>query len=71
MNSKVSTVQSYLSSTAIYVFQNVKMKNFNVCYTCDITPNPVTSGVAHLCDLAPGQHTSEEMFQRRRAVGNT
>ena len=34
-------------------------------------PKRVTSGRARLRGLAPGQHSSEEMSQRRRAVGDS
>ena len=34
-------------------------------------PKRVTSGGAHLSGLAPGQHSSEEMSQRWRAVGDS
>ena len=40
-------------------------------YTHGITPKRVTSGVAHLRVLAPGQHSSDETSQRWRAVGDT
>ena len=40
-------------------------------YARGITPKSVTSGGAHLRCLAPGQHSSEETSQRRRAVGDT
>ena len=36
-----------------------------------ITPNHVTSGGAHLRDLAPGQHSSEKTSKQWRAVGDT
>ena len=36
-----------------------------------ITPKRVTSGGAHLRCLAPGQHSSEEISKRWRAVGDT
>ena len=34
-------------------------------------PKRVTSGWVHLRNLAPGQHSSEEMSQWRQTVGNT
>ena len=42
----------------------------NLFYTCGITPKRVTSGGAHLRDLAPGQHSSEETSQRKQAMGD-
>ena len=40
---------------------------------CDhiVAPKRVTGGGGHLSGLAPGQHSSEEISQRWRAVGNT
>ena len=35
----------------------------NLHYTCSIMPKGVTSGGAHLHDLAPGLHSSEETSQ--------
>ena len=43
----------------------------NLHYTRGITPKRVTSGGAHIRCLAPGQHSSEEILQRWRAVGDT
>ena len=43
----------------------------NLHYTRRITPKRVTSCGAHLRDLAPGQHSSEETSQRWRVVGDT
>ena len=43
----------------------------NLHHTRDITPMRITSGGAHLRDLAPGQHSSEVTSQRWRAVGDT
>ena len=43
----------------------------NLHYTRVCTPKRVTSCEAHLRDLAPGQHSSEETSQRWRAVGDT
>ena len=43
----------------------------NLHYTRDITPKHVTSSGFHLCDLARGQHISEEASQRWRAVADT
>ena len=39
--------------------------------SCSITPKRVTSGGIDLRDLSPGQHSSEQTSQRRRAVGDT
>ena len=36
-----------------------------------ITPKRVTSGGIHLRGLAPGRHSSEEISQRWRVVGDT
>ena len=43
----------------------------NPYYTRGITPKRATSGGAHLRDLAPGRHSSEESSQWWRAVGDT
>ena len=43
----------------------------NLHYTRGITPKRVTSGGAHLRGLASGQHSTKEMSQRWRAVGDT
>ena len=43
----------------------------NLHYTRGTMPKRVTGGGAHLCSLAPGQHSSEETLQQRRAVGDT
>ena len=43
----------------------------NLHYTRGITPKRVTSGGAHLRNLAPGLHSSEETWQRWRTVGDT
>ena len=43
----------------------------NLYYTRRITLKRVTSCGAHLRGLAPGQHSSEEMSQRWRVVGDT
>ena len=40
-------------------------------YTRSVTPKRVTSGGVHHRVLARGQHSSEETFQRLRAVGDT
>ena len=42
----------------------------NLDHSRSITPKHVTSGGAHLRDLAPGQHSSDETSQRQRAVDN-
>ena len=39
--------------------------------TCGITLKRVTNGGVHFCGLAPGQHSSEETWQRWRVVGDT
>ena len=39
-----------------------------LCYIGGIPPMRVTSGGTHLRGLAPGQHSSEETSQRRRAA---
>ena len=43
----------------------------NLHYSHGITPKRVTSGGAQLCCLALGQHSSEEISQGWRAVGDT
>ena len=35
-----------------------------------ITPRRIASGSAHLCCLAPGQHSSEATSQRQRVAGD-
>ena len=47
-----------------------KTKNRNQ-YTRGITSKRVTSGRAHLHDLAPMQHSCEEVSQQWRAVGDS
>ena len=46
-------------------------KNQNLHYARGIASKRVTSDEAQFRDLEPGQHGSEEMPQRWRAVGNT
>ena len=43
----------------------------NLYYSRGIMPKRVSSGGAHLRDLASGQHSSEETSQRWLAVGDT
>ena len=43
----------------------------NLHYARGITPRRVTNGGAHFSSLAPGQNSSQETFQRWRAVGDT
>ena len=50
------------------VKQNKKSNFYN---TPGITPKRVTRGGAHLRDLVPERHSSEETFQRWRNVGDT
>ena len=49
---------------------HVGLPKSNLHYTRGITPKRVTSGGAHFRCLAPGQHSSEEISQRWRAVGD-
>ena len=51
--------------------KNLKKIRSNLHYTRRITPKRVTSGGAHLCGLAPGQHSSEETSQWLRAIRDT
>ena len=53
----------FLIEVGYFLFQKS-----NLHYTRGITPKRVTSGGAHLSGLAPGQHSSEDTSQRRRAV---
>ena len=53
----------------ISIFIPLEMANFH--YTCHITSKLATSCGAHLSSLAPGQHSSEEMSQQRRDIGDT
>ena len=46
-------------------------KKSNIHYTRGITPKRVTSGGLDLRGLTREQHSSEEMSQRWRAVGET
>ena len=46
-------------------------KESNLHNTRETIPKCVTSGGTHLHCFAPGQHGSEEMMQKRRAVGDT
>ena len=46
-----------------------KKIKFLLCWK--YTPKHVASGEAYLCDLAPGQYSSDETSQRWRAVGDT
>ena len=43
-------------------------QNISSLFSRGITPKRVTSGGAHLRDLAPGPHSSEETSQRWRVV---
>ena len=47
------------------------LKKKKLHYTRRITSRSVTSAEAHLRDLAPEQHSSEETSQRWRVVGDT
>ena len=47
------------------------LKKVAIHYVSGISPNRVTRVGGHPRDLAPGQHSSEETFQWRRAVGDT
>ena len=65
------TLRSFVSPRrAILGLYFVFVKS-NLHYTCRIPPKRVTSGGAHLCGLAPGQHSSEETSQRWQVVGDT
>ena len=66
---KVSAIQN-VDNVARKVENILKTKS-NLHYTRGITPKRVTSGGAHLRDLAPGLHSSEETSQRWRAVGDS
>ena len=71
MESKI--LQHILTTVLIANKANViflKSKS-NLHYTRRITPKRVTSCGAHLRGLAPGLHSSEEMSQRWRVVGDT
>ena len=65
------TVVTFPLSYRIFYRVDGAHKRQNLHYTRGITPKRVTSGEAHLRDLAPGQHSSEETSQRWRAVDNT
>ena len=58
------------TAIGIGTFLTVK-KNQIFTDTHSISPKGVTSGGVHLHCLTPGQHSSEETSQRRRAVGDT
>ena len=60
-----------LNNYSKYQPLEIEVEETNLYYACGITSNGVTSGVAYLHDLAPGQHSSEETSQRWRAVGGT
>ena len=63
-NEKHSPPSFFISGCArVYLLPNLH-------YTRRITPKRVTSCGAHLCGLAPGQHSSEETSQRWRVVGD-
>ena len=47
-----------------------QIKKSSLHYTRDITPKRSSSGGAHLRGLAPGQHSSEKMSRRCRAVAS-
>ena len=49
----------------------VNKSESNLHYARGITPKCVTSGGAHLRCFASGQHSSEEISQRWRVVGDT
>ena len=52
----------------------IKKKNqifISIYSTRGITPKRVTSDEAHFRGLAPGQHSSEETWQRWRSVSDT
>ena len=56
--------------------ESLQVKNSSInCqnrhYNRSITPYRVTSGRIHLRGLAPGKHSAEETWRRRRAVADT
>ena len=53
-----------------FSFEIKKVKKSDLYHTHGITPRRVTSVVAHLRVVAPGQHSFKETSQRWRAVGD-
>ena len=49
----------------------IKGIKLNLQHTRGITLKRVTSDGAHLCGLAPGQHSFKETLQLWRAIGDT
>ena len=63
-------VKSNATSKTLMHSQKLPSKKKKIKFS-GILQKRVTSGGAHLHDLAPGQHSSEETSQRWRAVGDT
>ena len=68
--SQIDSVFSQNGAQMTKFRHSIKVKS-NLHCTCGITPKSVTRSGAHLCGIAPGQHSSDETWRRWRAVGST
>ena len=64
-------VEMVSSAIRVNIIHSTGHKSNHIFYTTAITPKGVTSGRAHFCGFAHGQHSSEETSQGWRAVGDT